>query len=301
MELRHLRYFLAVATERNFTRASERLGVAQPPLSRQIRDLEEELGVTLFDRRQRPLTLTNAGRLLFEQATHVIEGADQIRTLLDRFGAAGRRRFAIGFVGSTIYGMVPRLIRDFRSAAPHADVNLIEMTTLEQIQALKEGRIDVGVGRIRFDDMAILREVLEEEALVAALPNGHKLLESGGAISLADLARETMVVYPRLPRPSYADQVLSLFRDHNLELSTVQEVRELQTAIGLVAAQAGVCIVPSSVQRLQRDDVVYRPLLETGATSPVIMSWRREDISDETKLLIRLSKRLTQVTLDAPA
>lgn len=290
MELRHLRYFLAVAAERNFTRASERLGVAQPPLSRQIRDLEEELGVVLFDRRHRPLQLTTAGRLLFEQATRVIEGADQIRTLMDRFGAAERRRFVIGFVGSTIYGMVPRLIRDFRAAVPHADVTLQEMTTLEQIQALKEGRIDVGVGRIRFDDAAIRREVLEEEPLVAALPFGHPLLASGLPVSLADLAQETVVIYPRVPRPSYADQVLSLFRDHDLELAAVQEVRELQTAIGLVAAQAGVCIVPSSVQRLQRDDVAYRPLLEINATSPVIMSWRREDVSDEIKLMVKLSR-----------
>ena len=292
MEFRHLRYFLAVAQERNFTRAAEQLGVAQPPLSRQIRDLEQELGVVLFDRQHRPLKLTDAGRMLFEQATQVVESVDRIRVLMRRFGADDRRKFVIGFVGSTIYGMAPRLIRDFRDALPSVDVNLLEMTTLEQLQALKEGRIDVGVGRLRIDDPAIRREVLEEEPLVAALPQGHALLEGGAPIPLAALARETLILYPRLPRPSYADQVLALFRDRDLELSGLQEVRELQTAIGLVAARSGICVVPASVQRLRRDDVVYRPLAEPAATSPVILSWRREDISLEVQCLIRIAKQL---------
>ncbi len=293
MELRHLRYFVAVATERNFTRAAAALGVAQPPLSRQIRDLETELGAELIDRRSRPLRLTEPGRLLFEQATQILAAVEQTRTLMRRYLASERRRLVIGCVGSTIYGLVPEMILRFRRAAPHVDVGLVEMNTIEQIAALKEGRIDAGIGRLRIEEQGIQRRVIHEDALVAALPLGHPLAERGGSVSLVDLAAESLVIYPRPARPSYADQVLSAFRDLGLQPAMVQEVRELQTALGLVAAQAGVCIVPASVQRLQRDDVVYRPLSETVATSPIIISSREADVSEEVELLRRIAEALT--------
>lgn len=292
MELRHLRYFVAVATERNFTRAAEKLNIAQPPLSRQIRQLEDYLGAELFDRESRPLRLTEAGRLLYEQASQVLAGVEQLRTMMSRFVGAGRRRFVIGFVGSTIYGLLPTVIRRFRTLADHLEVVLAEMSTLEQISALKEGRIDMGFGRLRIEDAAIRRVVLAEEPLVAALPVDHALLESGDAISLAVLAGEALIVYPRPARPSYADQLLSIFHDHGLQPDNVQEVRELQTAIGLVAAGAGLSIVPASVRRLQRDDIVYRPIAETNATSPIVMSHRLGDISPEVALLVQISTAL---------
>ncbi len=301
MELRHLRYFVAVATERNFTRAAAVLGVAQPPLSRQIRDLEVEFGTELIDRKSRPLRLTEPGRLLFEHAVQILASVEQTKTLMRRHLASERRRFVIGCVGSAIYGVVPEMIRRFRRAAPKVEVGLVEMNTPEQIVALKEGRIDVGIGRLRIEGEGIQRKVIHEEALVAALPLGHRLAQSGGSVSMVDLAAETLVVYPRPSRPSYADQVLSVFQDLGLQPGMVQEVRELQTAIGLVAAQAGVCIVPSSVQRLQRDDVVYRPLSETVAPSPIIMSSREADVSQEVELLRRIGDALTTTAGAAPA
>ena len=129
------------------------------------------------------------------------------------------------------------------------------MTTLEQLAALKEGRIDAGFGRILFEDDAIRRHLLRNEPLVAAISGGHRLLAAPGALDLADLARETLIVYPKAPRPSYADQVLSIFRDRGLKPASVHEVRELQTALGLVAAETGICLVPISVTRLRRDNV----------------------------------------------
>lgn len=278
IELRHLRYFLAVAQERNFTKAAERLNMAQPPLSRQIQQLEAELGVTLFDRDSRPLSLTPGGALFREQALQVIQRMDEMQGMMKRFVAAERPRFVIGFVPSIIYARLPRIIRGFREAAPGVELSLVEMMSLEQITALKEGRIDVGFGRVRFDDPALRREILREERLIVALPLGHRLLAGERPITLSDLAQESLIVYPREPRPSYADQVLSLFRDHGLEPRSIQEVRELQTAIGLVAADAGVCIVPTSVRRLERGDVVYREMAD-HATSPIILSHRRNDQS----------------------
>ena len=288
MEIRHLRYFVTVARERNFTRAAEKLHIAQPPLSRQIQQLEEEIGMVLFDRDSRPLRLTEAGRLLFEHAAQVLERFDDLRTMMRRFREAERPRFVIGFVASTIYAALPNLIRRFRAKMPELDVSLVEMVSLEQIAALKEGRIDVGFGRIRFDDPAVRRDVLREERLVVALPLSHPLLEREGSLSFTELAGEPLILYPRVPRPSYADQVISIFRDRGLEPKIAHEARELQTAIGLVAAEGGICIVPTSGQRLRRDDVVYRELVEQTITSPIIMSRRTNDQSPELAIMSRV-------------
>jgi DNA-binding transcriptional LysR family regulator len=288
MEIRHLRYFITVAKERNFTRAAEKLHIAQPPLSRQIQQLEEEVGMVLFDRDSRPLRLTEAGRLLYEHAAQVLERFDDLRTMMKRFRDAERPRFVIGFVASTIYAALPNLIRRFRAETPGLDISLVEMVSLEQIAALKDGRIDVGFGRIRLDDPAVRRDVLREERLVVALPLSHPLLEREGPLSFTELAGEPLILYPRVPRPSYADQVISIFRDRGLEPNIAHEARELQTAIGLVAAEVGICIVPTSVQRLRRDDVVYRELVEQSITSPIIMSRRANDRSPELAVMSRV-------------
>ncbi|WP_374593925.1 LysR family transcriptional regulator [Sphingosinicella sp.] len=291
MELRHLRYFVAVANERNFTRAAERLNIAQPPLSRQVRQLEEELGVDLFDREARPIRLTEAGRLLYEQAVQVLAGVDRIREVLRDQAGKGRKRFVIGFVGSTLYGLLPEVIRRFRECAARSDVSVIELSTIEQIAALKDGRIDAGFGRLRFEDAAIRRIVLAEEPLVAVMPIDHPLA-GGGPVHLEALLGEPLIVYPRPARPSYADQVLGIFHDLGLQPRIVREVREVQTAIGLVAAHVGFSIVPASVQRMKRDDVAYVPIVDSPAHSPIMMIHRAGDVSAELAQLVAISEAL---------
>jgi DNA-binding transcriptional LysR family regulator len=289
MELRHLRYFVAVARAQSFIRAAEGLNMAQPPLTRQIQDLEAELGLTLIRRGTRPVQLTEAGRVLFEQAVQILERTEELRAMASRLRAAQTRRLSIGFVGSALYGDLPALIRRFRAMRPEVDVSLLEMTTLEQLAALKEGRIDAGFGRILFEDAAIYRHLLRNEPVVAAVWGGHRLLTRPGAVALAELARETLIVYPKAPRPSYADQVLSIFRDRGLKPEAVHEVRELQTALGLVAAETGVCLVPVSVTRLRRDNVEYREVDDPTAISPNIMSCRKNDQSvDLASILVLL-------------
>lgn len=292
MELRHLRYFVAVAREQSFTRAAEKLRIAQPPLSRQIQQFEEELGVELIRRSGRPAYLTDAGQLLYEQAVQVLDRIEEMRAMMRRLQQAERGRFGIGFVASTLYGKLPEVIRRYRAARPGVEVGLVELTSLEQIAALKERRIDVGFGRIAVEDPAITRQLLRNERLVAALPLGHPALDAPGPLRLEDLTREPLIVYPKAPRPSYADQVLALLRARNLVPWAVTEVRELQTALGLVAAQAGVAVVPAGVQRLQRDGVVYRDLDEDGATSPIILSHRRDDTSAEVAVLLELVQEI---------
>jgi DNA-binding transcriptional LysR family regulator len=292
LELRHLRYFVAVARERNFTRAAERLHIAQPPLSRQIQQLEAELEVALIERGSRPMRLTDAGRLVYEQAVQVLERVEEMRQMARRLHGAERPRLAIGFVASTLYGYLPEVIRRYKAAQPQVELVLLELTTFEQIVALKEGRIDVGYGRIQFDDPEVERLLLRNERLIAALPTGHALCAQPGVLRLNDLTAEPLIVYPKAPRPSYADQVLALFRDRGLKPPVMHEVRELQTALGLVAAGSGICLVPASVERLRRDNVVYRALDEAKAVSPIIMSTRKNDQSLEIVLLVRLLREI---------
>lgn len=284
MELRHLRYFDAVATERNFTRAAERIGVAQPPLSRQIRDLEDELGVALFDRSSRPVKLTEAGRLLHDQCVRILASVDQLGDSIRHLQGASRRLFIIGVVGSIMQGSMPAMIRKFRAQMPEVEVELVELTTVEQVSALKEGRIDAGLGRVRIDDPAIRREILYEEPLIAGLPAAHPLACSDEPIRLAELRHSTLILYPSQPRPSYADQLLGLFRDHGGVPEKIREVREVQTALGLVASQAGVAVVPLSMRHVQRADIVYRPIADRNARSPIILSQRLGDDSPSAVL-----------------
>ena len=287
MDIRQLRYFVALAEERNFTRAAARLHMAQPPLSRQIQQLEEELGAQLIVHNTRPATLTEAGRFFYSHARNVLLQVEELRTMTRRLGLTDRS-LVIGFVASTLYGALPEVLRRFRAARPDVEVLLVELSSIEQVEELKGGRIDVGFGRIRFDDPAIRREVLREEMLVAALPTDHSLLVGQEPLTLAELAEEPLIVYPRTPRPSYADQVLSCFRDRGLSPAPIREVRELQVALGLVAAGLGICLVPSSVQRLKRDDVAYRLLAERSITSPIIMNTMAGTERPDCELLLRL-------------
>ena len=300
MELRHLRYFQTVARELNVTRAAALLHIAQPPLSRQIRQFEDELGVPLFERVGRGLRLTEAGRFLLEQSLQLTQRLDEMIEGTRRIGRNEKRWFGIGFVPSVLYGVLPDLIRELRADQSEVEVGLTEMISVQQLEALKSGRIDLGFGRLALSDPAIVQQVVMAEPLVAALParaapregeggdgggrgrvggDGRGGGDGDGPMAPAELARRGLILYPVRPRPSYADHVLSLFRAQGLQPCVVQEANELQTALGLVAAGLGITLVPASVQRLHRDDVRYCPIDAPGFVSPVIMSYRAGDAS----------------------
>lgn len=290
MELRQLRYFVAVATERNFSRAAGILHIAQPPLSRQIQQLEEELGVSLIDRSRRPLSLTEAGRFFFDQTSQIIARLEHIRDQTRRIGKDQRERFVIGCVGSTLYGGMPDLVRRMRQRWPDLDIEIREMMSTEQVTALKERRIDLGFGRVRFNDREVERLTLREERLVVAFPKNHAKSIAKEPIALSELEGESLIIYPSTPRPSFADETLNLLGEINVNPGHVEEVREIQTALGMVAAGAGLCIIPAASQRQRPDDVCYRMIADERATSPIIMSYRRDEAGgriESIKLLIR--------------
>lgn len=283
MELRHLKYFHAVAGTLNFSRAAELLHIAQPALSRQIRQLEEMLGVQLFDRESRPIALTMAGRFFHEQTLQVIARLREIEDGTRSIALAQRPWFGIGFVPSVMYGVLPDLIRQFRLDAPGVETSFTELMTMEQVGALKLGRIDIGFGRLAINDPAISCLTLWREPLLAALPAGHALIQRQ-IISMAELATQPLIVYPARPRPSYADQVLLLFSERGLRPAQVREANEMQTALGLVAAGIGIALVPASVQGAPRNGVVFRPLSEAALVSPISMNFRA---ADDSPLLAR--------------
>ena len=291
MELRHLRYFVAVAEERNFTRAAQRLHMAQPPLSRQIQQLEETLGVQLFERNSRPLKLTETGKFFYAHAVQLLAQTAELESMTRRVGNI-ERSLSIGFVGSTLYGMLPKIIRRFRDENATVELSLHEMSTMDQIRALKDGQIDVGFGRIRHEDANIRRVILREEKMIVALPEGHPLSLVKPILALGDLVNETLIIFPKSPRPSYADQVLSAFQDRGLKPRRIYEVRELQIALGLVAAGEGISVVPSSVYGLKRDDVSYKELDDPTLVSPIIMSMRMLDESRDIREMLELIYRL---------
>jgi DNA-binding transcriptional LysR family regulator len=285
IELRHLRYFVAVAEERNFTRAAERLHIAQPPLSRQIQQLEEMLEVTLIEKGSRPLRLTEAGQFFLAHAKPLLDQVRDLKSMTRRIGKLERTLNA-GFVASTLYGLLPDIIRTYRERYPEVEVTLHEMTTVEQLKALKEGKIDVGFGRLKSQDPSIRRILLREERMVVALYPRHRLAAGNAPVRLVDLVQEPLLVYPHAPRPSFADQVLALFSEVNLAPEHVVEVRELQIAMGLVAAEQGVSIVPASVQGMHHRNVVYRPIEDKHAFSPIFFSVRHMDRSPELENML---------------
>lgn len=291
MELRHLRYFIAVAEQQSFTRAAEKLFIAQPPLSRQIQQLEQELGVTLFERGTRPLKMTEAGQFFYAHAQQLLAKAADLKAMTQRISHV-EHDLSIGFVASTLYGLLPQIIYRWRQDNPNVNITLHEMTTMEQIAALKEGKIDAGFGRLRLEDPLVRRIVLRNEKLVVALPTQHRLAQGKDSLSLVELLDEKLIIFPKQPRPSFADQVLSIFADHALKPQQTIEVRELQVALGLVAAGEGISIVPNSLYGMLRNDICFKNIKDVNAVSPIILSMRQMDQSEPLQKLLAIISQL---------
>lgn len=276
MELRHLRYFVAVVEAQSFTKAAEKLFIAQPPLSRQIQNLEAELGVQLFERGSRPLQTTEAGQFFYQHALKLLSNAEEIKTMTQRVGLV-QQTMTMGFVGSLLYGLLPNIVYLFRQRHPGLKIELVEMNTKDQIQALKEGRIDVGFGRLRISDPAVRRILLREEPLMVALHSSHPMAMQKEGVYLADIVNEALFLYPNYNKPNFSSQVMALFSEYGLDPQQIHEVREIQLALGLVAAGEGICIVPSSARTIHLSHLNYIPLLDDAAVSPIFLAHRSMD------------------------
>ncbi len=263
MELRQLRYFVAVAEELHFRRAAERLHISQPPLSQQIRALEDELGFALLVRTRRRVALTPAGEAFLRDARALLGELDGAVATARRIDAGQTGRLRINFVGSALFSIVPGTVERFRRARPAVQLELRERPTADQLRAVRAGLADVGLVRppIEHDGELSVRAVLRERT-VAALPSGHALARLS-RVPLRRLAAEPLVLFPRDQAPGFHDLLVDALVGtgaHPPAPRVIQYAPEMLTIIGLVAAGTGVSLVPESVQRLALDGVSYRPV-----------------------------------------
>ena len=279
MELRHLRYFIAVAEELHFGRAAERLGISQPPLSQQIQALEEEIGARLFERTNRRVELTDAGRLFLDESRQVLAQVDKAVLLARRAHLGELGELKIGFTSSAPFtSTIPSSIHAFRKAYPDVHLDLQEMSSRQVLKALLEDSLQVGVIRPLALPDAVHWVELFREPLVAVLRADHPLAAgSEDGLAIAALAEEPFVFFPRSYGTGLYDQVIALTRQAGFSPRIAQEASEAMTIIGLVSAGLGVSILPASFRRTRVDGVVYRTLSDPEATTAVWLVRRQNE------------------------
>lgn len=259
VELRLLKSFLAVAEEQNIGRAAERLHLTQPPLTRQIHQLEAFFGAPLLTRNNRGVELTEAGRLLAKEARAILSMTDQAveRTHKALQGQLGR--IDVGVFGSGILGVLPQIVLTFRETHPEVNVVLHNMNKREQFEALRQRRLTVGFNRLIPSEPGITSEIIQMERLFLAV-NRREVLSKKREISWAEIGRHPLVLFPSGARPSFIDWVLDVCRQDGFRPEVVQEVGDAVTAIALVASGFGICVVPESATHMTLRGIVYRPL-----------------------------------------
>ena len=279
MELRHLRYFMAVAEELNFSRAAEKLHIAQPPLSQQIRDLEAEIGVRLFDRTKRRVKLTAAGQVFVDKIQQVLGQIEQAVEAAQRASRGEIGRLSLGFNSSATYSVLPTLLSAFRERCPEVVLDLHELTTQQQILHLQQQQIDAGILYLPPIDLEELEIVsVLKEGMAIAIPASHPLatLER---VSIQAFNRELFILPPARLGSGLYNQIIQFFQQTGFSPTAVQEAIQLQTSISLVAGGVGVALVPASLQNLQRAGVIYRSLVEPTPEIEIATAWRKGERS----------------------
>ena len=286
MNLRRLDYFLAVAEERHFRRAAERLHVAQPALSVQVARLERELGVTLLDRNRRGVELTAAGAALLARTRTLLPGLRDALAEVTAVGEGRAGRLLVGFVGSTAYELLPRVLRAAERALPAAQIALRQMTSPRQIEALEAGRLDLGVARTPSLSRVLVSARLLAEPFVVALPAKHRLAHKS-ALSARLFDDLPLVTLPP-DAGALREAMLGELMDAGACPRIVDEVSDMPTILGLVAAGRGVALVPTSVSSLRLNGVVFRRLQSPKRQAELWLLKRREDHRPMVATLMKL-------------
>lgn len=294
MDIRQMKYFIAVVEELNFTKAAEKLFIAQPPLSRAIQNLEEELEVSLLVRNTRSIELTIAGKYFYENAKKIVQSEIHLKKMTQQIGGANNT-LRIGFIGSTIYSELAECIKNFRIEYPDTAIHVEAMNTLKQIEKLKNGTIDVGIGRLKLIDPEIERIILKQEKLYVAFYKEHPLLQqkSSQPLYLEDIVNEPLILFPDTAQPNFLSNILETFAVKMIAPTNLFDpVRDVQSALGLVLAGLGVSIVSEGVVNNYSRDLVFLPLSESFASTPIILSHRKNESYILVENFIRLSKRI---------
>jgi DNA-binding transcriptional LysR family regulator len=291
MELRSLHYFITVAETLHFSRAAERLHMAQPPLSQQIQRLEKEMGVQLFVRTKRSVRLTTAGEMFLQEAYQTLARLEQAVHVAQRAEHGEMGQLSIGFVGSSAYGVLPPIIRAWRSRFPQVELVLRELTTVEQVQALHEGQIQVGFLRPPILDSTLERLTVQQEPFLVALPANHPLATTS-SVPLPQLANDPFILVPAKLAPGLSYQMMDLCRQAGFQPQVVQEAIQFHVIISLVAAELGIALVPACIRTFQRPDVVFLPLRESTMQAEIQVVWHRADASPVVRHFLKAVKML---------
>ncbi|WP_102693921.1 LysR family transcriptional regulator [Rummeliibacillus pycnus] len=298
MELRQLHYFLTVAEELHFGRAAKRLSMTQPPLSQQIQQLENELGVLLFKRTKRHVELTKAGATFLEGVTRTL---DQLNQAVDSSQRAQRGeigKLTVGFVGSATYDILPPLIREYRNKYPNVEVKLKELSTPDQIEELYHQKLDIGFVRPPIQGEVILSEIMHETPCILALPRHHPLAKEK-EVHISMLKNQPFIIVSRNIWPGLYDDIVSLFKNAGINLEIKQEATEYQTIIGLVAAGIGMAIAPAPLKNFTVKDIVYREIAGANLTVKMAIAYNKDRLSQETNNFINLIRKKSKAYLDS--
>ena len=287
MDLKQLNAFIAIADLKSFSAATSKTGLSQPTLSRLLKQLETDMGVELIDRYHRPLHLTEAGAFFYDKISTILTEIDTVTSMTQRLSAPSAA-LNIGFVPSVLYGLLPEVIAKLKQSHPDIEVNLKDISSYQQIDALKSGDIDIGFGRFAHQDPWIQQILLRHERYLVALPKAHPLADSDEQ-RLIDLANNRLILYhqthlpisttaipiqPSSEQPSIepvTEPLLHLFAQYGISPFMTTTVSDLQVALGLVAAGEGITLVPASLKTVRTEQIVYRRLLHENATSPIYL------------------------------
>ena len=288
MELRHLRYFVGVAQELNFTRAAQILRVAQPALSRQIRQLEEEVGVVLLERNRRGVRLTMAGKAFLAEARALLEQSEQAIRVAQETNQAGTGHLNVGYIWGLFHSLVPATIERFRRELPNVAVNLFDMTATQQAEALVQGRLDAGfIGFAQEADAAGLsKRKVGTCAFVAALPKNHRAARKP-KVPLATLAQDFFFVISEQNYPGASRFVLEACQRAGFRPKILQAAERGHTILGLVAGNCGVSLLPEPLRALPHPGVIFRPLTHPP-TGDLFIAWRPSRTSPARDAFLRL-------------
>ncbi|WP_273456729.1 LysR family transcriptional regulator [Nevskia ramosa] len=294
MDLRQLKYFIAVAEERSFSRAALRLHVSQPPLSTQLKALEDELGVRLLDRTNRGVSLTAAGQVFFDEMRAVLARLERGKEMARNAGRGDVGTLSIGFVSIADYGILPPALKEFRSLYPGVEVHLHELTTDAQVREIRAARLDLGIGLGPLDAPDLHFEAVAQEQLMLAAPTGHRLSRGDKAVDLKTLANESFIIPPRDIAPGLFDLIIGECRAAGFAPRITQQARQMQTVISLVACGMGFALVPASVQNLRRQGVQYRPLQGAAAAIELGILRPRDDDDPVSRNFVETLLRVAQ-------
>lgn len=293
MNFKQLSYFIAVAEELHFGRAAERLDMAQPPLSRAIKQFEEELEAILFNRGRSAITLTQAGERLLERGKAIMAQLEDTQLEVRRLGQGAEGRLRIGFVGSATFGILPNIIRSYRANYPNVNLSLIPMNNADLHRALVSRELDLAFARPTLKDPEFLSKHLMEEKLILALPD----IVDTGTRTVAKLERlmtHNLILYPERPRPSYADMVLKAVEEAGFKAPLRIWCMDLQTALSLVAVGEGVCIVPESVANAPRKGMKFLNIKPEIARTELSLNYRLDEQGVHVKNFVSLAQKVAK-------